>query len=367
MKNEKIHFTGWSKIRLFDIINIKNVHTARHLDNKEQIIIKKLAHNKEFENVDDKICKDANRPKGCDVARVLHIINTGDEIRRQSLLPKHLEKMNQMFACPTYSSIDRILSYYKERLSPGRSMLNTRDKLQIYATSLINAEPLMLQTFPAEEGWPFPKYYGVCGRYIAVSHAGEPLHNFFSEPFHKRADIAYQIMKIADKLKNEGNQFVFYWTDLSLENLVVDSAGKVTVVDLEDIIVVDRDAIARAKPRKDWYEVHQSSFVHCYRRNCFRFSRDDLCTHVNSDHNYYAACRIIISEYVNEQSLGLMRGLLHDMPNYANDDWDLQHLLHECVHGSTPESRMKVKTQLTQALFNLRNIRDSNDAAKRKR
>lgn len=53
-------------------------------------------------------------------------------------------------------------------------------------------------------------------------------------------------MKIAEKLNNEGNQFVLYWTDLSLENLVVDSSGKVTVIDLEDIIVVDREAITRS-------------------------------------------------------------------------------------------------------------------------
>lgn len=367
LKNDRIRFTGWSKIRLLDIVNIKNVHTAQHLDNQEQIIIKKLGHNKEFENIDEKICKDANRPKGCDVARVLHITNTGDEIRRQGLLPKHLEKINHMFSCPTYSLIDRVLKYYKEKLTPTSNMLYTRDKLQIYATSLINAEPLMLQTFPAEEGWPFPKYHGACGRYIAVSHEGEPLHNFFSETFQKRADIAYQIMKIAEKLNNEGNQFVLYWTDLSLENLVVDSSGKVTVIDLEDIIVVDREAIARTKPRKDWDELHQSSFDDCNGRNCLTFSPDDLCTHANSDHNYFAACRNILSEYANEPSLGLMGGLLHDMPNYAKDDWDLQHLLHECVHGSTPGSRIKIKTQLTEALFNLRNVKDKNDAAKGKR
>lgn len=54
-------------------------------------------------------------------------------------------------------------------------------------------------------------------------------------------------MKIADRLNNEGGQYALYWTDLNYENLVVDVVGKVTVIDLEDIIVVDREAIARSR------------------------------------------------------------------------------------------------------------------------
>lgn len=367
LKSERIQLTGWSKVRLLDIVNIKNVHTARHLDNDDQIMIKKLAHDKEYENIDEKICRDANRPKGCDVARILHITNTGDQIKRLGLLPEHLVKTNHMFACPTYSLIDRVLTFYQEKLTSDKDQYFTRDKLQIYATALINPEPLMLQTFPAYDGWPFPKYYGACGRYIAVSYEGEPLQNFFYEPFHKRADIAYQIMKMADKLTNAGEQFILYWTDLNFENFVVDSSGKVTLVDLEDIIVVDRDAVARTKPKKGWDELYQSSFDHCDGKNCLTFDPDALCNHVNSDHNYYAACRNILSEYANEPSLGLMGGLLHDMPNYAKDDWDLEHMLHECTHGSTSEGRMKIKDQLIEGFKNLRNVKDKKDIAGGKR
>lgn len=145
LKSERIKFTGWSRVRLLDMVNIKNVHTGLDVDSEDQVIIKKLAHNKEFETVDEKICKDANRPKGCDVARVLQITNTGDEIRRLGLMPKHLEKVNHMFSCPTYSMLDRMLKYYKEKLKPDSPQYFTRDKLQVFATALINPEPLMLQ------------------------------------------------------------------------------------------------------------------------------------------------------------------------------------------------------------------------------
>ena len=145
LKTERIQFTGWSKIRLLDRVNVKNVHTAKHLDSDDQVIVKKLAHDKEFEDIDERICKDASRPKGCDVAKVLHVTNNGDEIRRLGLLPKHLNKINHMFSCPTYSLIDRVLNFYQEKLTSDKDQYYTRDKLQIYATAMINAEPLLLQ------------------------------------------------------------------------------------------------------------------------------------------------------------------------------------------------------------------------------
>ena len=45
------------------------------------------------------------------------------------------------------------------------------------------------QTFPAKEGWPFPEYYGACGRYIMVEHAGRSLEEFYDAPFEKRVNI----------------------------------------------------------------------------------------------------------------------------------------------------------------------------------
>jgi hypothetical protein len=39
LKTERIQLTGWSKVRLLDIVNIKNVHTARHLDNGDQFCL----------------------------------------------------------------------------------------------------------------------------------------------------------------------------------------------------------------------------------------------------------------------------------------------------------------------------------------
>ena len=73
--------------------------------------------------------------------------------------------------------------------------------------------------------------------------------------------MAYQIMKIAERLTNHGNPYGLYWTDLSYENLVVDDAGRVTVVDVENVVVVDRTAIQRGQQTATTYTIHVVSGI----------------------------------------------------------------------------------------------------------
>lgn len=64
---------------------------------------------------------------------------------------------------------------------------------------MVNPEPLILMAFPASEGWPFPKYYGSCGRLAMVGWAGKMLTQFWQEPFTIRARLALQLLQIAQK------------------------------------------------------------------------------------------------------------------------------------------------------------------------
>ncbi|KAK3095420.1 hypothetical protein FSP39_014457, partial [Pinctada imbricata] len=360
LKDGLISMKGWSRLRFLDFVNLKNVHVGEHDGIQKSVILKKLAHDRELQQADEQICLDANRPVTCDVGKNLMKTKTGNDIMRNGLLPVHLKGLSYMFACPTYNLLDRILKYYKEKMRANVNHVFSRDKLQIYGTARINQEPLLLQTFPASEGWPFPKYYGACGRFIVVENGGDSMEKYYNAPFHVRADLAYQVMKIAERLTNTGGNFVLYWTDVSYENLVVDSAGKVMVVDVENVIVVDRLAVHKVKP-SGYDDLHESNFDDCGGRNCLSFSTENLCSHLNSDHNYFAACRNLLSKYANEADIGMPDGLLHDMPNYAKDDWDLEHLLNECVHPSGGEGRLKAKNKLLQALDVLRNVKDHKD------
>ena len=60
---------------------------------------------------------------------------------------------------------------------------------------------------------------------------------------YSQVDLAYQVLKIADYLTNNKEDFALYLIDVTFDNFVVDAAGKVKLVDLEDIIVVDKQAV----------------------------------------------------------------------------------------------------------------------------
>lgn len=98
LKDGLVKMKGWSRLKFLDFVNLKNVHLGHHDGLDKPVILKKLAHNAEWENVDNKICTDANRPLGCDVARVLDKMKVTNLIQREGLQPKHLKDLNYMFS-----------------------------------------------------------------------------------------------------------------------------------------------------------------------------------------------------------------------------------------------------------------------------
>ena len=40
--------------------------------------------------------------------------------------------------------------------------------------------------FPESEGWPFPEYFGACGRMIVEAHKGATLDKYINNPFKFR-------------------------------------------------------------------------------------------------------------------------------------------------------------------------------------
>lgn len=342
---KQIEFVGMSKFRVLDILNGKNVHVGSLRPDGKGIIMKKLATDTELKELDARLCKDAMRPEGCDIARVLVRTNMASHLNTEPIKPDLLKGTGSfMFKCPSYRLLDRVWSYFKEFKKKNEIFLS--DKMQVLYSSLINPEGLMLQTFPKSEGWPFPEYIGSCGRVLIVEDCGRPLTEFVSSSFHIRANIAYELMKIAEKLTTMSD-FGLYLTDVNLENFVVDPSGKVTVVDLENIIVVDKLAI-QAKKLKGWNEPLEAPFSDCDGKNCLIFNADEMCTHLNSDHNYNAICRNLLSHYAVEDRMP--GGFLHDMPVEAEDYWDLKNLLEECARPQHKEGRWKVKDKIIHAL-----------------
>lgn len=85
--------------------------------------------------------------------------------------------------------------------------------------------------------FPFPKYYGACGRVVVQELAGSPLSRFYGNPWLERASLAVQLLQIANSMTE--HYIRIYLTDPSSDNFAVDSKGNVKLVDLENIVLVD--------------------------------------------------------------------------------------------------------------------------------
>lgn len=85
-----------------------------------------------------------------------------------------------------------------------------------------------------------PKYFGACGRIVVEEYVGLPLTAYYNEPWLRRAKLALSLLDAAYKFTYKNKNFGFYLTDVSADNVAVDSADNIKFVDLENIIVVDK-------------------------------------------------------------------------------------------------------------------------------
>jgi len=92
-----------------------------------------------------------------------------------------------------------------------------------------------------QDGWPVAKYVGACGRVVVEEYAGEMLTSYHNAPWLQRAHLAYQLLIAAHNFTDSHPYFGFYLTDMSADNIAVDARGRLRFVDLENVIVLDRN------------------------------------------------------------------------------------------------------------------------------
>lgn len=72
-------------------------------------------------------------------------------------------------------------------------------------------------------------------------YAGEMLTSYHNAPWLQRAHLAYQLLIAAHNFTDSHPYFGFYLTDMSADNIAVDAQGRLRFVDLENVIVLDRN------------------------------------------------------------------------------------------------------------------------------
>ena len=162
-------------------INIKNVYLAKY-NFAQTVIIKKLAHNDELKLFDsfEKSCVTKDNSPKC-ISKILH--------SKYKFVTPHTFSPNMMDiefgACISDRLIDLMYKSYKEYENNERRITD----MNILTTLKINPEPILLQMFPESDGWPFPKYFGACGRMIVEAHKGDTLDKYINEPFKFRVRL----------------------------------------------------------------------------------------------------------------------------------------------------------------------------------
>ncbi|KAG8580894.1 hypothetical protein GDO81_007465 [Engystomops pustulosus] len=175
--NGQLSFEGWGRLRLLDFFNVKNVHFAQYGEPREgsrRVVLKRLGSNQELAELDQKICKRATGRPRCDLIQAMYktdFARLNGDVRL--LTPDVVEGWSDLVHCPSQRLLDRLVRRYAETKDSGSFLLkNLKDteRMQLLLTLAFNPEPLVLQCFPSDEGWPFAKYLGACGRMVAVNY-----------------------------------------------------------------------------------------------------------------------------------------------------------------------------------------------------
>ena len=239
-------------IKLVMVVSLTGV-----VDGKEAVLTK-LGRNRDIKHWEHRLCLMAHEPDGCDVSHAANkaLMNSGTD-----WMTDYLKGVTNFTACPTDRLIEKIMDRYHEKLDAVD--MSARERIQLISTLMLNQEPVVFQTFPRSEGWPFPAYLGACGRFVAIESGLKPLHEFYDEPFTDRARLALKLLNIARKFTDNKSQYGIYFTNIGYGSFAVDQkTGDVLVVDGRTLMVVDLYQVKEDK-KSDWDEPLYCKFEDC--------------------------------------------------------------------------------------------------------
>jgi len=176
------------------------------------------------------------------------------------------------------------------------------------------------------------------------SYAGVSLTAFLASNWIVRAGLAVQLLKMATLFSKNRLNIAIYPTDWTADNFAVDSDGKIRLVDMENIVLVNQTMVARRiSPGLD--KLYTSDNYGCPNNECFSFSYTSLCTHVMTDHNYHGVCGSLLSPSPYSSNL------LHNIPQAVIERHKvLPSLLDRCWKGRGEGGRIKAAKQIEDIL-----------------
>lgn len=293
--------------------------------NGDKVVIKNLASETDYENIRN-IYMDTLTD-----SNVMSITASIDDFLRSPYCDKTIENIR---LCPSTENLMDLLSpvIQNNKNDDMRSLYS-----HIWTSFRLNTEPLIQQVL---HGWPVARYYGSCGRLVVSEYCGVSLTEYaVAADWKHRFSVAQQLLEAAVNFTLSHSHFAFYFTDISADNIAVSNDGIAKFVDLEHVIIVEKNPKDRPQ---FWDHMHQSENFGV--EDAFAFSTNDICNHQISDHNVYSVCK----EILWKKSPLISGGLLHNPPLPFQQQ--LQYLLDLCVSPSDGLSRFHIASKLIALL-----------------
>lgn len=126
--------------------------------------------------------------------------------------------------------------------------------------------------------------------------------------------------------------------DANFDNIVVNlSTYKITIIDLDDIIVLNKNNF-------NHNDIHKYNLIPC--NGCFAFVPEEICGNYISDINIFLGCQILRQNLYGDKE----NGFLHSIPKKYNE---LSKLIDECYYCSENKNRFDL---LNKIIFKMNEI-----------
>lgn len=230
----------------------------------------------------------------------------------------------------------------------------TLPKETIWLYLLVNSQPILMPILYAAN-FPVPKTYAVCGFTVYQEYAGIALYKLYGKDFKTKLKIAKQLIEAALKFSYGFENYRFYITDLTADNIVYDiDKGLLSFVDLDTVFVVD----FRAATYKS--AIHKHEYIEC--PGCFAYSPEDIASHNISDINIYSACQFLREDLYKDET----KGFLYPIPDNITKKYPLiLDILNRCVDCPTSKcwERFSIAKELLNILEDVLNDINNNNKA----
>ncbi|TSL16043.1 Deleted in autism-related protein 1 [Bagarius yarrelli] len=331
---EQIRLEGWQPPQLHLPSDNRTSYEANYTDDLKTwrpVVLSRLVSPDMHQLADKSICISAGKRKSCSIETVLRATPRFQNLNNSNiLLPSMVQGLvTPMLRCPSQRLLDRIVHRYFEVADVGSVQMKhftSKDKLRLLYTLAVNQQPLILQMFPGNEGWPFPRYHGSCGRLMMWAGC-RPLRSLYPSSLAQRSDAAYQILHITQSLASNSLHFHLYYTSVSEDMFGIAEDGRHFITDASIIGIID---LQEGFHTETDTQANHTDVFSCLSGSCVR---GPSCETIRSSQSFRLICRHVLPKLLTStdvQSSRLPRRVISEL-TVCSDPTQSDQRIHKAV------------------------------------